>query len=399
MKLDRAALLKRVRLIAIAWVGVSVFFTAVLMVSDLGGRKPLGFALYANAVHFGLWTALLPIIWHSAVLFPVGGRKNVWNGIALLIIVAVMAALVAFVHWAIVYETYFPYRSIYPSFRALLQSELVRFMPVDTLIGIILVVALSGWRAWQALQEARARASDLERQLALARLQALRMQLHPHFLFNTLHTVAGLTIEEPATAQRMVIALGDLLRSALEDTGDQMRTLAEELACSDLYLGIEKLRLGNRLLLQYDIDPPAARALVPQLLLQPLFENAIRHGAARLTGPCEVRFCASCRGDEVHIMIRNDGPRRPGAASPPRFGVGLKNTLDRLRIYYGDGYRFSFLDRAEGGAQIEMSIPYRDTPDEESSISPGTAPPARSLRTERMGGSRAGCDPWVRALP
>jgi hypothetical protein len=362
-----------------AWAGTSLFFTAVLMLSDLGGHKSLSFALYGNAIHFALWAAVLPVMWRSAALFPIGAKRRGFNAVVLLLIVVVLAALVALSYWAIVYSTYFPYRSVYPSFRALLESELIRFMPFDTLIGIVMVVALAGWRAWQALQDERARANDLERQLAVARLEALRMQLNPHFLFNTLHAVAGLTIEEPATARRMVIALGDLLRSNLKGPDESMRTLAEELEYSDLYLGIEKLRLGERLMLHYEIEPSAARAFVPQLLLQPLFENAIRHGAARLTGPCEIRFCASRTADSLHIKISNDGPRRE-SSSPPRFGVGLGNTLDRLRIFYGSRYAFRFLDRAEGGAQIEMSIPYHDMADAQgapSFMSPRRIAPQR----------------------
>jgi sensor histidine kinase YesM len=186
------------------------------------------------------------------------------------------------------------------------------------------------------------------------------MQLHPHFLFNTLHTIAGLTVEDPATARRMVIALGDLLRSTLKDTGDRMRTLAEELEYSDLYLGIEKLRLGDRLLLNYEIEPAAARAQVPQFLLQPLFENAIRHGASRTTGPCEIRFCASCKPETLNIMIRNDGPKCAASSAPLRFGVGLTNTIDRLQIHYGDRHTFLYSLRPKGGVQIEISIPYSE---------------------------------------
>ena len=151
---------------------------------------------------------------------------------------------------------------------------------------MVLVAALEGLRIWQSLQAERTRATELERQLAVSRLDALRMQLHPHFLFNTLHAIAGLIVEQPPTARRMVIALGDLLRLTLKDTGSSIRSLAEELEFADLYLGIEKLRLGDRLVLDYDIEPEATSAQVPELLLQPLFENAVRHGAARMLRSC-----------------------------------------------------------------------------------------------------------------
>ena len=344
-----------------AWAVTSLFFTAVLMVSDLGRHKTFSFALYANAVHFALWTMLLPVLSWCAASFQTSGKKKSWNRAVLLLAVAVLGALVAVVDWAIIYWTYFPYKSTYPTFRSFLQAELIRFMPVDVLIGIVILVAFTGWRAWQAFQEERTRANDLERELAVARLEALRMQLHPHFLFNTLHTIAGLTIENPPLARRMVIALGDLLRITLKENSERMRTLAEELEYSDLYLGIEKLRLGDRLVLNYEIDPSAARAFVPQFLLQPLFENAIRHGASRITGPCEICFCASRQSGTLGMMIRNDGPRRSLPAAPGRFGVGLTNTKDRLRMYFGDHHTFRYFDRPEGGAQVEISIPYSDS--------------------------------------
>ena len=266
-----------------------MFFTAVLEISELG-HKPLGFALYSNAVHFALWTLTLPILPRCIRRFPLKVPRRIRNAGILLILIAVLAMLVDFTHWAIVLSTYFPDRPSYSTFQTMAGSDLFWFLPNEILIGIVLVTAIEGWQVLQDLQAERMRAMDLERQLAVSRLEALRMQLHPHFLFNTLHTIAGLTVEDPATARRMVIALGDLLRSTLRENGNRMQTLAEELEYSDLYLGIEKLRLGDRLLLNYEIEPAATRALVPQFLLQPLFENAIRHGASRMTGPCEICF-------------------------------------------------------------------------------------------------------------
>ena len=336
-----------------------MFFTAILEISELG-HKPLGFALYSNAVHFALWTLILPIFARCIRRFRLKEPKRIRNAGILLILVAVLAMLVNFTHWAIVYSTYFPDRSSLSTFQMFLRSDLFWFLPNEILIGIVLVTAIEGWQVLKDLQAERMRAMDLERQLAVSRMEALRMQLHPHFLFNTLHTIAGLTVEDPATARRMVIALGDLLRSTLKDNGDRMRTLAEELEYSDLYLGIEKLRLGDRLLLNYEIEPAAARALVPQFLLQPLFENAIRHGASRMTDPCEIRFCASCKPEALAIMIRNDGPKCAESSAPPQFGVGLTNTRDRLQIHYGDCHTFLYSDRPEGGVKIEISIPYSE---------------------------------------
>jgi two-component system LytT family sensor kinase len=373
--------LARFKFVILGWAAATVFFTAVLEISELG-HKPLGFALYSNAVHFGLWALTLPLFTWCVRRFPLKAPKRIRNAGFLLILIAVLAILVNFTHWAIVFPADFPIRSSYSTLKALLQSDLFRFLPNEILIGIVVVTAIEGWQVLKDLQAERMRAMDLERQLAVSRLEALRMQLHPHFLFNTLHTIAGLTVEDPATARRMVIALGDLLRSTLKDTGNRVRTLAEELDYSDLYLGIEKLRFGERLLLNYEIEPAAARALVPQFLLQPLFENAIRHGASRMTRPCEIHFCASCKSTTLNIMIRNDGPKCAASSALPRFGVGLTNTIDRLQIHYGDRHTFLYSDRPEGGVQIGISIPYSEAGDGIAVAGSIKAPPSAMDRND-----------------
>jgi two-component system, LytTR family, sensor kinase len=371
--------LARIRFVLAGWALASLFFTAVLLVGDIGGHKPPAFALYANGVHFALWTLLLPFLIRCTRSFPLDGPRRIRNIAALLLVVAGLAVPVMVIQWAILFFTYFPYRSDTPTFSSLLQWDWTRFLTVDVLIGIVLVVALEGLRVWQSLQAERTRAAELERQLAISRLDALRMQLHPHFLFNTLHTIAGLIVEQPPSARRMVIALGELLRLTLEDTGRPLRSLAEELEFADLYLGIEKLRLGDRLVIDYDIEPEATRAEVPQLLLQPLFENAVRHGAARVTGLCEIRFRAYREGEWLRLMISNDGPVHNRASTSSRSGVGLTNTKDRLRLHYKDSFTFQYTERPQGGAQIEISIPYRNAEKKK----PDKAAP--SPRPERVG--------------
>lgn len=351
--------LAHLRTVILGWAGATLFFTAVLEISELG-HKPLRFALYSNAVHFALWALTLPFLTKCIQRFPLKEPKRIQNAGIRLILVAVLALVVTFTLWAILFPTYFPYRSSYPTFQVLLENLLPRFLPNEVLIGIVLVTAIEAWQVLVALQAERMRAMDLERQLAVSRLEALRMQLHPHFLFNTLHTIAGLIVEQPPSARRMVIALGELLRLTLKDTGRPMRSLAEELEFADLYLGIEKLRLGDRLVIDYDIEPEATRAEVPQLLLQPLFENAVRHGAARMTGLCEVHFSAHREGEWLCLMLSNDGPQH-ARASTSRSGVGLSNTKDRLRLHYKDSFTFQYTERPQGGAQIDLSIPYKGT--------------------------------------
>jgi two-component system LytT family sensor kinase len=372
----------RLRIVILGWAGASLLFTAVLEISELG-HKRVGFALYSNAVHFALWALSLPLFVACIRRFPLKAPKRIQNGTLRLLLVGVLAPLVALIHWTIVFPTYFPYRSSDPTFSVVLRSELPRFLPDEVLIGVAIVIAIEAWEVLKDLHAERMRGMDLERQLVVSRLEALRVQLPPHFLFNTLHAVAGLTVEDPPTARRMVIALGDLLRITLRETNGQVRTLAEELEYSDLYLGIEKLRLGDRLLINYDIEPAAARALVPRFLLQPIFENAICHGASRMTAPCEIHFSATCKRNTLEIVICNDGPKQIQPSSRLRFGIGLTNTMDRLRIHYGEHHTFKYCDRPEGGARIEISLPQTDAGDCIKGQSSIGEPPAARIGSDR----------------
>jgi signal transduction histidine kinase len=352
------SVMARLKIVILGWAAVSVFFTAVLEVSDFG-HKPLGFALYSNAVQFALWALALPLLVKFIRRFPLKDSKTIRNAGVLLILIAVIGMLVAVIHLAIMFPTYFPEHSSYPTFQDLIRSELVRFLPNDVLIGIVLVIAIEAWQVLRDLQSERMRAMDLERQLAVSRLEALRMQLHPHFLFNTLHTIAGLIGEEPAYGRRMVVALGDFLRLTLKNGARSFRSLAEELEFMDLYLGIERVRLGDRLMLHYDIEAQATTAEVPYLLLQPLFENAIRHGAGRLAGPCQVVFRAHRDGHRLLLSLENDGAVRAPSSPSAAHGVGLSNTLARLRLHYGNDFTFRYNDRPEGGVRIDLSLPFR----------------------------------------
>src|SRR6202050_748568 len=134
------------KFVILGWAGATLFFTAVLMVSDLGGDKTLGFALYAPAVHFALWILALPLLSKCTHKFPLGRGEKVWNAAALLGVVAAFGSVVMLSQWAIVYSTFFPYRS--SSFWSFLRSGLGRFLPSDILIGMVLVLALAGWRVW-----------------------------------------------------------------------------------------------------------------------------------------------------------------------------------------------------------------------------------------------------------
>jgi signal transduction histidine kinase len=204
------------------------------------------------------------------------------------------------------------------------------------------------------------KASQLEGQLAQAQLQVLRMQLHPHFLFNTLHTISALMHKDLKAADRMLALLGDLLRDSLEKVGAQVVPLKQELEFLDRYLEIEKTRFRDRLSVQMDVDPETLDAEIPNLILQPLLENAIRHGIARRAEGGRIEIDAHAQDGMLVLRVRDDGPGLPSDTEmAARGGVGLANSQARLEQLYGPAHRFELRNRTHGGLEITLALPLR----------------------------------------
>jgi LytS/YehU family sensor histidine kinase len=204
------------------------------------------------------------------------------------------------------------------------------------------------------------KASQLEGQLAQAQLQVLRMQLHPHFLFNTLHTISALMHKDLKAADRMLALLGDLLRDSLEKVGAQVVPLKQELEFLDRYLEIEKTRFRDRLSVQMAVEPETLDAEVPNLILQPLVENAIRHGIARRAEGGRLEIHAQSQDHMLVLRVRDDGPGLPSDTEmAARGGVGLANSQARLEQLYGAAHRFELRNRTDGGLEVTLALPLR----------------------------------------
>ena len=206
-----------------------------------------------------------------------------------------------------------------------------------------------------------AQALKLEAQLVRSQLQTLQMQLHPHFLFNTLNTISELIHSDPKAADRMVARLGDLLRLALETQSAQEVSLKQELEFLEKYLDIERMRFHDRLTINMDVDPNSLDARLPNMILQPLVENAIKHGISRKPGASTIDINIKRDADKLRVRIRDDGTGLPAGwqTTGVREGVGLRNTRQRLEQLYSSGHRFELHDIAGGGVAAEMTIPYR----------------------------------------
>ena len=208
-------------------------------------------------------------------------------------------------------------------------------------------------------QQREVQAARLEAQLADARLGALRMQLQPHFLFNSLNAIAVVVRDrDTATASRMLEQLGEMLRRVMRKDRPQEVTLAEELDFVRTYLAIEEVRFSDRLRPVFDIAPDVGGAAVPEFILQPLVENALRHGLAQRVGATLLRIEARREGVELVLSVTDDGPG-PGAAAQPGEGVGLGNTRERLATLYGERGRLTLERTAQGGARATVRLPFR----------------------------------------
>lgn len=225
--------------------------------------------------------------------------------------------------------------------------------------GIVIVNYAIGY--YRKYQERKLRAVQLEAQLAQAQLEALKMQLHPHFLFNTLHTISAHMHTDVETAEDMIMHLSDLLRITLENIGVQEVSLKQELDLLERYLQIEQVRYGERLEVSMKVVPETLDALVPNLILQPLVENAIRHGISARARGGRIEIGAHREGGMLQIQVRDNGLGITGTRRASKDGIGLANTQERLRRMYGTRHHYSIHNTPGSGLLIRISIPFRES--------------------------------------
>jgi anti-sigma regulatory factor (Ser/Thr protein kinase) len=225
-----------------------------------------------------------------------------------------------------------------------------------------------GIKHYQDLEEERERALRAEAQAHVARLEALRYQIHPHFLFNVLNAISTLVAEgRNREAGRMIARLSDFLRLTLDEEVAQEVPLAEEIDFVKHYLDIEQIRFGDRLRTRIDVEPEALSAAVPSLILQPLVENAVRHGISRREEGGEIEVAGHLVGGTLRLRVRDDGPgfggtdeetKRRFENATERPGIGLANTSRRLEELYGENHRFSVRRADGGGIEVVIDIPF-----------------------------------------
>jgi two-component system sensor histidine kinase AlgZ len=214
-------------------------------------------------------------------------------------------------------------------------------------------------KQWQQSAQERERLLRAEAEAREARLSALRYQLNPHFLFNSLNAVSTLVLEGNApAATRMLAQIGELLRTSLDNETVLEVPLSQEIAFTEQYLAIEQIRLGERLRVDVAISPETLDALVPSMLLQPLVENAVRHGIASVVEGGTIAIRSEFHDGQLQIIVKNSGAVAEREDKPMN-GIGLSNTIERLKTLYGADQKFTLVWPRAGGCEVTVELPIR----------------------------------------
>lgn len=277
---------------------------------------------------------------------------------AVILLCGVHSVVAVITSWLIL-QTAQPFAEL--QLTALLAYTCLRDLPFAALFyGLILGIG-SAFDYYRQFRERKVRASQLETQLAQAQLQMLKMQLHPHFLFNTLNGITGLVRDnDNAAAVQMLVGLSDLLRQTLDNGGKQEVRLGEELEWLELYLKLQQIRFSDRLQVSINAAPETLDAMVPNLITQPLVENAIRHGLAPRAAPGSVSLSARQLDGRLEVRVSDDGVWLPDDWSLANSkGMGLLNTEARLRQLYGPNFTLEVRNRERGGVEARLTLPLR----------------------------------------
>ena len=350
------------------WSAIAIFFAsqAVAYVSAMaphGSFTPWWAwqrQLLFNFVCYYLWWALTPLIVALDRRWRLEGsgwlRAAGVHGLASLVLGSAHLPVSQLI-FKLIYSPLAGWSRVIPSLWPLFRDNIhLNILTYWAILGVYYV--LDYHHRWR---EREVRAAELERALSAAQLQALKMQLHPHFLFNALNSIAALMHSDVEAADTMLVRLSDLLRRALDQAGAQEVTLGQELDFLRPYLDIEKVRFQERLSVDFAIPAELLDARVPNLILQPLVENAIRHGIAPRTAPGRITVSAVREGETLRLEVRDNG-RGLFEGRAPIEGIGLSNTRERLQRLYGEAQSFTLVNLPEGGMAARVALPLRPVP-------------------------------------
>ena len=339
------------------WTIVALFFSSQVYLMNFSEKQPMRFSeffLQASACY--LWALATPLILWFARRFRID-RSN-WlrrAGLHLIISVVLTITLIA-LHFTV-------YMAFMGRAGNIVPLRLFNFIYYNldrwVLVYWVILLLSHAFNYYNSFRKGELKASQLHTQLVQSQLEALKMQVHPHFLFNTLHSISALLSRDTEAARKMITRLGDFLRLTLENSGSMEVTLQQELEFLNGYLEIERIRFQDRLTTDIKVDPEVLDVRVPNLILQPIVENAMRHAIGNSTSG-RVEVTAAPRNGVVRIEVRDNGPgiQVDGALEARRGrGLGLANTRARLAGLYGDAASFELTNDPAGGLVVTLEIP------------------------------------------
>ena len=356
------------------WTAVAVVFAIQSsLTGGLSDGPSFGIFTYLrwSMIQWYTWAALAPTVFRLAERYPVRAPFRL-RGLGAQLVASVCVTFVAMVAGALVSTLFEP---------SGLADQLWYFLAQHFATGLLTYWALFAIHQAMHFHAEKTRreveASRLATELAQSRLLALKSQLQPHFLFNTLHAIITLLDEDKVSAEDMLLRLSDLLRAFLEDYDGQEISLRQELTLIELYLGIQRTRFKDRLTTQIYIAPDTLDCAVPSLILQPIVENAIRHGIGQRVGSDNIEIESRREGDTLCIDVRNrNSMLAPGPADSAGHGIGLSNTRLRLKELYGDAAEVRLDMIWPEGVACRIRLPFRELegPDDAPEFSPELAP-------------------------
>lgn len=320
---------------------------------------------------YGIWVVLTPgIFW---IIHFIGRMKNGWIQLIIHSVLGLAASAIVHLIYHILWNLFLQESSRSVSLLFVLNG--LHFLPEFFLYLVVLAAGFAReyfFKFQERLRETarlqaesaglRADAAELRAQLADARLQTLHMQINPHFLFNTLHMISAYIERDPTGSRRIITLLSEMLRYSLEKTEKKEESLAQELNFLDKYLEIQAIRFQGRLEIHRNIDPGTLDALLPIFILQPLIENAIKHGITTIEATGRIDLSAWLEDQQLHVTVRDNGPGFTGSNSARAVsnsaGIGLKNVQKRLTTLYGDEQGLTLENAPEGGAIVHLHLPY-----------------------------------------
>ena len=358
---------RRATLLFLGWTLVSIIFAGISYAAAIGeNNKEFGFisALRLNLVQFYVWAVLSPLVFRFSRRFPIELRPlNVRNLLLYFPALISFACIHQVIHLAVLWSITPRWRQKYPALTDCYRAYFAFGFYIDLIIALLIVIAVHTLLYYQSFRASELAQSSLKTDLAQAQLRALKMQLHPHFLFNTLHSISSLVLEDPPKANSMIARLGDFLRLTVDNSDQQLVTLKEETEFLRCYLDIEQVRFGDRLTVTFELEPQTLSAQVPHLILQPVVENAIQHAIAPRSTRGHINIEAKRLNSLLRVAISDNGPGISSNANLPwKQGVGLTNVRTRLQQIYGPDFRFELMNTNGGGLTAVMEIPFEREP-------------------------------------